>query len=417
LGFVHTPALAFSPDGAQLLLFANALHSDGEQAWLMSHPPHDARPPFRIFSDLPAFVITPTFSWLPDNRHVVVSASERGAPHRLYLADTTFGTFRALSSGTTRQLAPSVSPDGTKLVFTEAIEDYDVVTLDLSSGAVAPLIATSRIEQMPAWAANGSALVYVTDRAGHNEIWLREQGRQDRALVTESDFPPGTTWSFMAPALSPDGARVIYLRIERDAAGASGGSQLWMSAVAGGPPIPLTAGSVLSEHAGSWSPDGSWYVYVGGGPPAWTLNRVRTLGHMQPEVIAPVTRAFDSVPVWSPAGDWILHDDDGMKLIAVDGGTTRDLGLRDAACAFVRGAELLYCIKDLEQAPSLIAVDFEGRVVRTFGPVPTEHAPRARMRPSVRLTLNPDGTGLTYSVAKTDLKLWLIEGLDTVALP
>ena len=104
--------------------------------------------------------------------------------------------------------------------------------MDVATAAVTSVIATQRAEQMPAWAARGSALVYVTDRNGEMEIWMRKPGQPDRPLVTPRDFPPGTTDGFMGPSLSPDGTRVIYGHLP---SGRTTG--LWMSAVAGGPPV------------------------------------------------------------------------------------------------------------------------------------------------------------------------------------
>jgi hypothetical protein len=100
----NTPTVRFSPDGAQLLLLRNA--NRGEEAWLMPYPADASNPPRRIFEQtMPPSSGTPTFSWMPDNRRVVMavrSESEGG----LFLADTASGTFSLLSSGTTAQVLP-----------------------------------------------------------------------------------------------------------------------------------------------------------------------------------------------------------------------------------------------------------------------------------------------------------------------
>src|SRR5580692_8558618 len=109
---------------------------------------------------------------------------------------------------------------------------------------------------MPAWSSKESAMVYVTDRSGASEIWLHTPGQTERPLVTARDFPDTTQW-FMGPSLSPDAMRVIYARIER-----GGHGRLWMSAVAGGSPVPLVKSNPEADYAGSWSPDGNWFVYL-----------------------------------------------------------------------------------------------------------------------------------------------------------
>jgi Tol biopolymer transport system component len=413
---LNQPALAFSPDDKQLLLFWNT--GNGEHAWLLPFPANASDPPRRILESLPALGGTPTFSWMPDNRHVVVSTATSGIrPAQLYIADTRSGKFRALSRGTTHQRTPAVSPDGDKLVFLETGADYDIVSLNVETGAITPLIATSRSEEMPAWNAHRAKLAYVTDRNGQQEIWVHEPGEQDQPLVTARNFPAGGTQWFMGPTLSPDGRRVIYTHIAPD-----GVPKLWISPVAGGgAPAPLT-NDATTEFPGSWSPDGSWYVYYRLDPPL-SLNKVRTTGQAEPEVLKANPRFFagggvGGSPVWSPNGEWILYHDAGVKLMSPDGATIRDLG-RNGLCAFANDSERLYCLGPAAADGSrpFVSVNLDGTEERHIGAVPTDRWPAASLGPALRLTVSPDGDSVTYSVGEASSNLWLVEGLDTVALP
>ena len=74
------------------------------------------------------------------------------------------------------------------MIFHESTGNFDIVSVDLATAAVHPLIATERDEVMPAWAAKQPALVYVTNRNGPPEIWLHNS-HGDRPLVTARDFP------------------------------------------------------------------------------------------------------------------------------------------------------------------------------------------------------------------------------------
>ena len=409
----NSPWLRFSPDGRQLLLFWNAGTGRGEEAWLMPFPPDASRPPRRVLDRLPVALPAPQFSWLPDNRHIVVATSTGAGVRRgLYLADTESGDFRLFSSGPADQNVPVVSPDGDRLVFTEFTADFDVVTVDLRTAAVTVLIATGRAETMPAWAAGKEALVYVTDVNGAPEIWLREPSQPDRPLVTTRDFPTET--QFLAgPALSPDGTRVIYHRVE----GPGGkSSHLWMAAVGGGAPQRVTNAETI-EFAGSWSPDGAWYVYraVEGG--ATALKKVPTTGLAEPQTLL-AQRFGDWLPVWSPDGAWILDPNRGV-LLSADGKTSRELGIASAGCAFVPADPLLYCLHARQEdgRHPLVAIDIDGNVVRTIGALLPEHMPAANVRPGLRLSPTFDGNGLTYSIRNSEENLWLMEGLTTVELP
>jgi len=411
----NAPSLRFSPDGRQLLLFWNAGPERGEEVWLMPFPPDANRPARRVLERLPLALPGPQFSWLPDNRHIVVATGAAADARRgLYIADTDSGAFRQFSSGPADQNFPAVSPDGERLVFTELKDDFDIVTVDLHTADVATLsVSTERAETMPAWAAKKDALVYVTDINGGPEIWLYEPSRPDRplvnrALVTARDFSTETQF-LVGPALSPDGARLIYQRVAGDK------SYLWMSSVEGSPPQRVTNAEAV-ESPGSWSPDGHWYIYRAGEGGLRTF-KVSTTGLAEPQpLFAGPERGVPWLLAWSPDGDWILDLNRG-ELRSVDGESTRPLGEDNLACAFAP-ANLLYCLRrPIGGRFPLVATDFDGNVVREIGTVALEYAPAANVQLGLRLSPTFDGTGLTYSVKRSEESLWLMEGFATVDLP
>jgi dipeptidyl aminopeptidase/acylaminoacyl peptidase len=409
----NPPSLRFSPDGRQLLLFWNAGPERGEEVWLMPFPPDANRPARRVLDRLPLALHGPQVSWLPDNRRIVVATGATPDARRgLYIADTESGAFRQFSSGPADQNVPAVSPDGERVAFTEFKEDFDIVTVDLQTAAVTVSIATGRAETMPAWAAAKDALVWVTDINGGPEIWLREPSRPDRPLVTARDFPTSDTQFLVGPALSPDGARLIYQRV----AGGGSESYLWMSAVAAGSPPQRVTNADAIELAGAWSPDGNWYVYrtVDGG---FRTLKVSTAGLAEPQTLFIDPREGNWLLAWSPDSEWILDLNRGV-LLSADGESTRALGRDNRACAFAP-TDLLYCFRPRRSDGlfPLVATDFDGNDVRTIGALGPEHMPAANVGPGMRLSPTFDGKGLTYSVRRSEENLWLMEGLATVPLP
>ena len=416
---VGTPMVKFSPDGTQILVLRDA--GAGEEAWLMPYPANAANPPHRILQNLP--LGGTTCSWMPNNRHVVLSTSPGIAPQQLYMADTVSGAFALLSSGTTPQRLPAVSPDGSKLVFVETPRDFDIVSMNLATAVVAPLIATTRNENQPAWASRESAMVYVTDRTGLAEIWWHKAGQMDRPLVSPRDFPPNTTILLMTPILSPEATRVIYMRLER-----TGPGRLWISAVAGGSPVQLVKDSAERERAGSWSPDGKWVVYIHESKDGrMSLNKVKTTGQAEAEVLkADINPVGNWLPVWSPAGDWILYVDGGVKLISPDGKTTRDLASTTAvAYTFSADGRTIYGIRRADSSTGaeraadrleLFSMSVAGGTEKTIGSFAREHLPVTLGGPATRLSLTPDGKSITFSTNRSSSNLWLIE-LKGVTLP
>jgi Tol biopolymer transport system component len=418
------PFLRFSPDGTQLLLWWNAGRG-AEEAWILPFPPDSANPPRRVLERMPVIFGTPEFSWLPDNRHVVVSGGpehRRPGPRELFVADTRSGRFKLLLSGTSAKRHPVVSPNGAAFVYTDLEANYDVVTFDPQTSGVTPVVDSLRWEQMPAWAAQAPVLAYITAPDNAPEVWLHEPGRPDRPFATRAHFPDEETTFFEAPAPSPDGRHVIYQRVAGPNAKSS---HLWMSGVDGSRPERLTT-STDWETGGSWSPDGQWFAYFVQEDGLNVLKKARTSGQATPEIVLAGhedERGLFWLPVWSPDGEWILVPDRGI-LVSADGSETRSLGLdpRTQSCwVFAPKAPELYCIdapQDDGRYP-LVARGLDGGLIRTIGSLTEQLIPRATLfPPALRFSPTPDGNGLTYSVlAGATTNLWLMEGLDELELP
>jgi Tol biopolymer transport system component len=399
----NTPKLKFSPNGKKLLLTVNAVRKR-EEAWILPYPPNPRQPPHRVLTNLQSGNGTPVFCWMPDSRHVVLGLERQGdTSQQLWIADTESGEYHALTSGTTFRSGPAVSPDGQRLIFGEDTGSYDIVSVDLANASAHPLIATERDESMPSWAANKPLLAFVTDRNGPQEIWLHSADSADRPLVTARDFPGVPLEWFMGPALSPEGDRVVYSKVD-----VGGDLRLWISAVAGGEPVPLTNDRAAGECPGSWSLDGSWFAYVQVVGGKLNLQKVKTSGQATPILVkAEVEYNNDSVPVWSPDGEWILL---GESLYSSDGKTVRSLGEHHSeGYAFSRDGKRVYGLRPAG-GETLFAVDVATGAETAIGAVGKEYQPGASLNPAMRFTLSPDGKSIAYAVGKFHDNLWMLEG-------
>ena len=75
---------------------------------------------------------------------------------------------------------------------------------------------------------------------------------------------------------------MIYTRVERN-----GPARSWISSASGGAPVALTSDTGSSEFSGSWSPDGSWFVYFGLRDGKAALMKVKTSGQSALVVLNP----------------------------------------------------------------------------------------------------------------------------------
>ena len=402
----NNPQVGFSPDGKQILFFVNAARGH-EEAWLMPFPPDPAHPPRKILTTLDASNGTPSFNWMPDNRHLVLGLAPPEGNTQLWMADTRSEERYAITSGTESRGFPVVSPDGSKVLFSSGSASADIVSVDLATAQVSPLIATERYEAMPAWAAKEPILAYTTDRNGPNEIWLHGPGTSERPLFPSRRLigPASGKW-LMGPSPSPDGSRVIYGDTE------TGVLTLRIAAVSGGAPIRLTNDSSATEEPGSWSPDGAWYVYQAVHNGKEDLMKVKTSGEAAPTVLrADIHRVTATVPCWSPTGDWIGYSDRGYKLISPDGAKTLDLSAqKPIAAAFSADGKLLYGIRTDGNRRLLYSVDIARGVAKDIGDVGFDNIPVSPLNPGVRLSLSPDGKSLTYGTIKSKVNMWMLEG-------
>jgi Tol biopolymer transport system component len=345
---------------------------------------------------------------MPDSRRIVVSAqaSAQGS-NQLWMASTVTGGYYALTSGISDRINPRVSPDGRVILFTETLSNFDVVSATLDSASVHRLVATERNEQMPAWAAKQWVMVYVTDRNGPLEIWMRS-GEVDRPLVTAKDFAPGTTRSLLGPALAPDASRVIYARV--DTKGGTSGMRLWISAVNGSAPTLLTNDSLDLEAPGCWSPDAAWFAYYAMGSGKQDLMKAKTTGQATPILVKAGVNGGASLPSWSPDGKWICV---GEQLVSPDGKSTRSLP-KDTSPAYMFSADgkRMYGIRQDGERQLLFSIDLATGKEKVVGDLGKDFRPDSSLGPGIRFSLAPDGKSFIYGVRNDKSNLWLLEGFE-----
>ena len=99
------------------------------------------------------------------------------------------------------------------------------------------------------------------------------------------------------PALSPDGSRVVYVLRTLDREGDRNVDELWSVATDGGTPRRLTSGP--ADVAPAWSPDGSRLAFLREGQ-----VHVLAADGGEPEKVTDLPLGAGA-PVWSPNGERI----------------------------------------------------------------------------------------------------------------
>ncbi len=408
--------LRYSPDGSKLLVWANGYGWGGapQGTQFVTIANADAAP-VRVLQSLTGPRTPPLFTWLPDNRHIVVVRNDGPTVgSHLWIADLDANRTQPLTVTNGNESSPAIAPDGQRLAFTSEATDFDLVLVPLDGSPLRTFLSSTRNELDPAWSPTGAQYAFVSDRSGNQEIWVRseegasERGGFERPLVTDSDFTGSKTMVIGSLAFSRDGRRLAYQRF------ADGGYRIWLSTLAGGTPVPLTSGDSYQDGP-TWSPDGAWVAYINGAKDApWTLNKIR-VGGSSPTVILTGISPF-ARPQWSPDGRWIVcQTPDGLKLIAAEGTETRTISAADwMAYAWGTDGAKVYGLKTADDLHHFLFASVDvvsGRetvISANLGTIPQANQPIrgfSRMRTE----------GFLTSIARVRSDIWLLEGFKPPA--
>jgi Tol biopolymer transport system component len=248
----------------------------------------------------------------PARDRIAIVASERGAQGARLVAIDEHGDrqFELIepASGVVRDSHPAVSPDGKWLAFASSRDrPLDQTSLWIAALGVAMpphrLTTGPAIDAHPAWMPDGSALVFASTRGGGDfNLWrlaMRDGLPGELGQLTHGAGHEVT------PAIAPDGT-IIYAAVTPDPARREIETHLEERAPDGTIRALTTGPADLSPAV---SPDGARLVFArpavhDGKPDSELWLMVRATGAITPLVDLPLTD--ESGPVWSRDGRFVF---------------------------------------------------------------------------------------------------------------
>ncbi|MCD9033792.1 amidohydrolase family protein [Luteimonas sp. Y-2-2-4F] len=343
------------------------------------------------------------------------------------------------TTGTGTWMSLDVSPDGRTIVFDML---GDLYTLPIEGGRATPLTRGPAYDAQPRYSPDGRRIVFVSDRAGSEDVWLIGADGRDPQPVTRDPYS-----RFISPGFTADGQSILVSRAAPQTYARS--IELWLYHRAGGKGIAvLPTESAPNAPPDEWnnavgataSPDGRFFYYayargnrtnfsVSAGTlksmPYWQIRRRDRQSGQETTLTSAQGSAMR--PVLSPDGRWLAyatrrHALTELRLRDLRTGDERRLiaGVqRDDQDSFSPNSDLLPGYAFTPDGGSIVAA-YDGRIHRismadgTAQAIPMEVQVSQALGPSIevqarvadgpvvarivqRPALSPDGRRLAFT--------------------
>jgi Tol biopolymer transport system component len=145
------------------------------------------------------------YAWLPDSTALVAAMDHEGAP-ALFVVDVATGDIQPM--GISPAIRPDIARNGSTMVYEVPRQTWHIARLEPNGAKIkaSTLMSSTANDLFPAMAPDGNRIVFISDRTGDWQLWLRDFKR-DRSV-------PLTRLSAARPKLPdwhPDGQSIAFI--------------------------------------------------------------------------------------------------------------------------------------------------------------------------------------------------------------
>lgn len=190
-------------------------------------------------------------SWSPDGERIVFS-SNRDGNNDIYIVNWDGKNLVQLTNNSFGNYMPTWSPDGTRILFYSNLSgNFEIYIMNADGTGLTNLTNyPSDNDMAPSMSPDGTQIVFVSTRiGGDQEIFVMPSygSTTPTRLTIHPGIDAGPTWS-------SDGSKILYESFNTT-------YDLWLMNPDGTSPMNITNTPALSETSGSWSPDGTEIIF------------------------------------------------------------------------------------------------------------------------------------------------------------
>ena len=258
--------------------------------------------PVKRITDTPGWE---AFSSLSPDRQFIVYASRATGNWDIYLKKIDGGeTVNLTADSKDTDLAPAISPDGTRIAFSSSREGHGIFLMDRDGDNVTRLCADG---YNPAWSPDGREIAVADDRIfdyegrnhHHSRLFAVDVKTRERRLIPTGDA--------VQPNWSPNGHQVAYWGVHK-----GGQRDIWTVSASGGEPVAVTDDREVDWNP-VWSRDGKHLYFLSDRGGSMNLWRVPI-----DEVSGRVTGQVEPATLPSSNSQHICFSADGRTLVYVE---------------------------------------------------------------------------------------------------
>ncbi len=225
----------------------------------------------------------------------IAFVSDASGHKEIYMADALGDDIRQITRHQNLAIAPRISPDTNKLVYTSyhnGNPNLYLIDFTKSSQLTRAISRREGINYAPAWSPDGSFLVVTLSKDGNPDLYkIAPTGLVLKRLTINAGIN-------VSPTFSPDGSKIAFVSDR------SGEPQIYTMELNSGRVQRLTYEG-RENTTPSWSPDGEWIAYTGNGDDGYQIYKIKVTGG-QPIQLTSSWGSHES-PTWSPDSRQIAY--------------------------------------------------------------------------------------------------------------